>query len=262
MIDSHCHLNFKILSENIELIIDNARKNNITSILSINTNPKEFEDHYNLINKFKSLFISYGLHPENVNSNNIIGVEDIVSNCNYERVIAIGETGLDFYRSKNLKKEQYRVFENHIEASYQTELPLIIHQRESESEIIDIISNYQKKRPLKIVFHCFTGSRKLRNFCLDNGFYISLSGIITFKNAQNIRDVISCVPLSSILIETDSPFLAPIPYRGKNNEPSYVKFIGEFLSEFFQTPLDSFESIINDNFYELFSKAIRYNEIS
>jgi len=102
----------------------------------------------------------------------------------------------------------------------------------------------------------------LRNFCLDNEFYISLSGIITFKNAQNIRDVISCVPLSSILIETDSPFLAPMPHRGKNNEPSYVKFIGEFLSDFFQTPLDSFESIIDDNFYELFSKAIRYNEIS
>jgi len=262
MIDSHCHLNFKTLSDNIELIIDNARKNNITSILSINTNPEEFKEHYKLINKFKSLFISYGLHPANVNSNNIIEVEDIVLNCDYKRVIAIGETGLDFFRSQNFKKEQYRVFENHIEASYQTRLPLIIHQRESESEIIDVITNYQKERPLKIVFHCFTGSSKLRNFCLDNEFYISLSGIITFKNAQNIRDVISCVPLSSILIETDSPFLAPMPHRGKNNEPSYVKFIGEFLSDFFQTPLDSFESIIDDNFYELFSKAIRYNEIS
>ena len=202
-------------------------------------------------------------HPENVTNKNIVSVEELVFTSNHnEKVIGIGETGLDFYHSKEYKSEQYQSFENHIECSYETNLPLIIHQRNSEKEIIDVLNNYQKSKPLKVIFHCFTGSAKLRSFCLDNEFYISISGIITFKNANDLREVISDFPLQQMLIETDSPFLAPEPFRGKMNEPSYVKYISEYLSDFYNIPHKKFNDITDNNFYKLFSKAIRYNEIS
>ena len=262
MIDSHCHLNFDSLIKDFELIIKRAKNNGITSILSINTNPDDFESHFELIKQYKSLFISYGLHPAYVNSDNILSVELLKKICAFDQVIGIGETGLDFFHSIEHKSEQYRSFENHIECSYEENLPLIIHQRNSEKEIIDVLNNYQKLKPLKVVFHCFTGSVELRNFCLENEYYISLSGIITFKNASHLRNVISSIPLQQILIETDSPFLAPVPFRGKKNEPSYLKYISEYLSDLYNVPQEEFNKITDNNFYKLFSKAIRYNEIS
>jgi len=262
MIDSHCHLNFDNLKKNINNIVINAKKNNITAILSINTDPLEFEEHYNLINNYKSIYLSYGLHPDNVSNEKNISKIDIIKNTKNSKVIGIGETGLDFYHSNNYKYEQIKAFEQHIEASIETNLPLIIHQRNSELEIIEIIKKYLKNNKLNIVFHCFTGSNRLKDFCLNNGFYISLSGIITFKNAQELRENIKDVPLTSILLETDSPFLAPMPNRGKQNEPSNIKYIGEYLSNFFNLSIDEITKQTDYNFYKLFSKAIRYNEIS
>ena len=262
MIDSHCHLNFNSIKNNISNIVNNAKNNKITAILSINTNPNEFLEHYNLINSYKSVFITYGLHPENVSKNISINKNLIISNTHLDKVIGIGETGLDFYHSVEYKKEQYINFEEHIEASIESGLPLIIHQRNSENEIIDVLKNYQKNFPLKVVFHCFTGSNILKNLCLDNDYMISLSGIVTFKNAYDLRTVIKDIPLSSLLIETDSPFLAPTPFRGKLNEPAFVIYIAKYLSEFYNISLSSFINKIDNNFYKLFSKAIRYNEIS
>ena len=262
MIDSHCHLNFETLSQNLNSVIERAKKNHVTAILSINTDPENFISHYNLIKNYQSIFISYGLHPQNVNSNNVLKIDDLNKFCNYEKVIGIGETGLDFFHSTEFKKQQYESFENHIECSQISKIPLIIHQRNSENEIIDTINKFQKKYALKLVFHCFTGSKKLINFCLDNDFYISLSGIITFKNADNIRNDIREFPINRILIETDSPFLTPVPHRGKSNEPSYVKYISEYLSSFFNLSKEEFNDTIDNNFYNLFSKAIRYNEIT
>ena len=170
MIDSHCHLNFHSLKNNFNQLISNSKKNNLTSILTINTDPKEFNDHLNLIKKYKSIYISYGLHPENVNNHTFFTKDNILLNCDNPKVIAIGETGLDFYHSIKFKKKQYDVFETHIQASIENQLPIIIHQRDSENEIIEVLKSYQKKHYLSVVFHCFTGSKKLLNFCLDNNF--------------------------------------------------------------------------------------------
>tara|TARA_B100000674_G_C37763134_1_gene878918 strand:+ start:104 stop:877 length:774 start_codon:yes stop_codon:yes gene_type:complete len=257
MIDSHCHLNFKKLSENLYNIVNNSKKNNVNTILSINTNPKEFKDHLNLLKNFESIYISYGLHPSEVNSLDQINLKNFEKYCNHEKVIGIGETGIDLYNNK-LIKEQTQAFEIHIEASMKYSLPLIIHQRNSEDEIINILKNY-KFHNLKLVFHCFTGTKKLLNFCLDNGYYISLSGIITFKNASKLRETIKDIPLNSLLIETDSPFLAPEPLRGKTNEPSYVKYTAQYLSKFFKLSLDDFEKITDNNFFNLFTKAKKDN---
>ena len=262
MIDSHCHLFFDSLKNNFSKIIERSINNNITSILSINTKMSDFEEHYNLIKNYKSIFISCGQHPENVTNKNIISTEDIILTCNNnEKVIAIGETGIDLYHSTEHKESQYISFEKHIEACLETNLPLIIHQRNSEEEIIDILSSY-KNSSLPLVMHCFTGSKKLRDFCIDSNYYISLSGIITFKNATDLRNIITNIPLNLLLIETDSPFLTPSPFRGiKPNEPSFVYYIGKYLAEFFNISIEEFEKITDNNFYTLFQKAIRCKEI-
>jgi len=257
MIDSHCHLNFDKLAKNIDQIISNSKDNNVTSILSINTNPTNFNEHVKLINKFSGIYISYGLHPCEIKSIDQLETLEFDKYCNNLNVIGIGETGIDLFHSKNLK-DQIKIFESHIKASINYNLPLIIHQRNSETEIINVLKNYLNHN-LKVVFHCFTGSDALLKFCYNNNFYISLSGIVTFKNAERLRNTIKHYPLELILIETDSPFLAPEPMRGKTNEPSYIKYTANYLSKFYDISLNDFIKITDNNFFKLFSKTKRDN---
>ncbi len=260
MIDSHCHLDFENLSKNFDKVILNSKENNVTTLLSINTNPINFEKHLKIIKKNQGIYISYGLHPCEVKSSKQILMKDFDNHCINPLVIGIGETGIDLFHSRNLFKEQVESFELHIEASKKYNLPLIIHQRESESEIIDVLKNYLTY-DIKVIFHCFTGSKNLLDFCLKNNFYISLSGIITFKNANMLRNTIKNYPLELILIETDSPFLAPEPMRGKINEPAYIKYTAKYLSTFFNLEIEEFEKITNNNFFKLFSKAKKDNHL-
>ena len=261
--DSHCHLDYSKLYVQLDKVIERATINKVKYLLTICTTLDSFNRIKIIIEKYKNIYGTFGIHPHECKNFTKIDYKYILDiKKKNSKIIGIGETGLDFYHSKEYKSEQYKSFENHIECSYDTNLPLIIHQRNSEKEIIDILNNYQKHKPLKIVFHCFTGSEKLKSFCLDNEFYISLSGIVTFKNAIDLRKVIHNFPLQQILIETDSPFLAPVPFRGKMNEPSYVKYISEYLSNFYNISQNKFNEISDNSFYKLFSKAIRYNEIS
>ncbi len=258
MIDSHCHLNFETLSKDLPNIVKRCIDNGVTHLLSINTNPKDFQTHLDLISDFDNIFISYGIHPEGINNDTIFSFEEIEKVIKNPRLIAFGETGLDFYHSIEYKNKQFEIFEAHIEASKIYDIPLIIHQRNSEEEIIKVLNKF-KNDNLKIVFHCFTGSKKLLEFCIENNYYISLSGIITFKNASSLREIIINASLDHLLIETDSPFLAPVPMRGKSNEPSFVKFTGEFLAEFYSMSKENFFELTNNNFYKLFSRAKRDN---
>ncbi len=260
MIDSHCHLNFHSIAKNIDMIIHNSKINNITSILSINTNPNNFNEHLNLIKKYQGIYLSYGLHPCEISSNNKLSELDFEINCINPLVVGIGETGIDLYHSKEFLNEQIFYFEKHIEASIKFNLPIIIHQRNSENEIINILKKYLNYN-LKVVFHCFAGTENLLNFCLENGFYISLSGIVTFKNSTNLRKIIKNFPLDFILIETDSPFLSPEPMRGKDNQPSYIKYTAEYLSNFYDVSFNDFEKITDNNFFKLFNKSKRYNHL-
>ena len=188
MIDSHCHLNFDNLSKDFSSIIKRAKENNITAILSINTNPDEFESHYQLIEKHQSLFISYGLHPANVNSFNIPSINSLKFYCEYEQVIGIGETGLDFYRSTEHKSEQYQSFENHIECSYETNLPLIIHQRSSEKEIIDVL-NIFNRAPCKEHENKFLNTNHLFEEHSINIDYRMISELIYNNNNNEIKNL-------------------------------------------------------------------------
>ncbi len=258
MIDSHCHLNFESLSKDLPNIMKRCNENGVTHLLSINTNPKDFDTHMDLIRDFNNIYISYGIHPEGINNETLLSFKEIEKIIENPKLIALGETGLDFYHSIKYKKKQIEVFEAHIEASKIYDLPIIIHQRDSEEEIIKVLNKF-KNDNLKIVFHCFTGSKKLLEFCIENNYYISLSGIVTFKNANLLREIIINASLDHLLIETDSPFLAPVPMRGKSNEPSYVKYTGEFLAEFYSMTKENFFELTDNNFYKLFSRAKRDN---
>ncbi len=258
MIDSHCHLNFESLSKDLPNIMNRCKENDITHLLSINTNPKDFDTHIDLIRDFNNIYISYGIHPEEINNETVLSYKEIEKIIDNPKLIALGETGLDFYHSIKYKKKQIEIFEAHIQASKIYDLPIIIHQRDSEKEIIQVLNKF-KNDNLKIVFHCFTGSKKLLEFCIENNYYISLSGIVTFKNANSLREIISNASLDHLLIETDSPFLAPVPMRGKSNEPSFIKYTGQFLAEFYSMPKEKFFELTNNNFYKLFSRVKRDN---
>ena len=254
MIDSHCHLNFSGIRADIKNIIKRCEANGVNKLLTINTNPDEFDDHLNLIKDFDNIYIAYGIHPDEVKYNSYLSLDEIENKIKNSRVIGIGETGLDFYRSIEFKKKQYEIFESHIKASKEFDLPIIIHQRNSEKEIVEVLKKY-KNDNLKIVFHCFTGSKELLQFCDENKYYISLSGIVTFKNANLLRETIKNASIDHLLIETDSPFLAPTPMRGKDNEPSFVKFTADYLADFYSMQRKEFYKLTDNNFYKLFSRA-------
>jgi len=254
VIDSHCHLNFPSIRKDIKNVLKRSEANGVTKLLTINTNPNEFNDHYNLIKNFDNIYISYGIHPHEVKKNSFLSFEDIENKMKSSKVIGIGETGLDFFHSIEFKKKQYEIFEKHIEASKVFDLPIIIHQRNSEKEIIEILKKY-KNDNLKLVFHCFTGSKDLLEYCNENKYYISLSGIVTFKNANLLRETIKIASLDYLLVETDSPFLSPTPMRGKENEPSFVKFTAEYLANFYSIEREEFNKLTDNNFYKLFSRA-------
>lgn len=261
LIDSHAHLDFKNLSINLKKIVFNANEKNISSILSINTKINEFQNLYNLIKNYKSIWCSIGEHPCNINNNNVPTIEKILKHTDNNKVIAIGETGLDFYHSTDFKSYQYESLLNHIEASYISNLPIIIHQRNSENELLEYLIKENKNKKLKVLMHCFTGNRDYLFKCLDNDFFISLGGIVTFKNSIDLQNLIPNITLSKLLVETDSPFLTPVPFRGKVNEPANVFYVMEFISSLLKIKFDNLANIINQNFYQLFTKAIKYEKI-
>ena len=258
LIDSHAHLDFDVISKNIKKILNNALDNKISSILSINTKINNFNNLYKLIKNYKSIWCSIGEHPCNINENNIPTKEIILSNIN-EKVIGIGETGIDLYRSKEFINFQMESFQNHIDASVESKLPLIIHMRNSENELINFLIN--QKKQLKVVMHCFSGSYNYLKKCLDNDYYISLSGIITFKNSALLQNMIHNIPINRLLIETDSPYLSPTPKRGKINEPSNLIYTASHIASILNINFDKLAEITTQNFYNLFTKATKYERI-
>ena len=262
-IDTHTHLFLKQFEDDIDDVIEIAIRSGITKMFLPNISSETTDSMLQLCEKYpENCFAMMGLHPCDVKKETmekeLFHVEEMLEK---EKFIAVGEIGLDLYWDKTTLEIQKMAFEFQIELAKKHKLPIVIHVRDSFEQAIEIVENLNDEN-LSGVFHCFTGSVKLRRFCLDNEFYISLSGIVTFKNANQLREVINSFPLQQILIETDSPFLAPEPFRGKMNEPSYVKYISEYLSNFYNISHKEFNEITDNNFYNLFSKAIRYSEIS
>tara|TARA_S200000501_G_scaffold364992_1_gene397843 strand:+ start:710 stop:1468 length:759 start_codon:yes stop_codon:yes gene_type:complete len=251
MIDSHCHLDHEPLLSNIDSIIERSKSAGITKILTICTTLNSFNKIKKLVLKDKIIYGTYGIHPHET-KNDIVNSDLIINEIsNNDKIIGVGETGLDFYYDNSDKETQIKSFETHIKASMELNIPLIIHSRSAENETFDILNKY-KNDDLKILMHCFTGSQKFAEKLLDLNAYFSASGIITFKNSQDLQKTFEMIPLDKLLIETDSPFLAPEPNRGKKNEPSFVKFTGKKLADLKNI---SFEDLVNsttNNFNKLF----------
>ena len=261
--DSHCHLNFPKLIENISEIRQAMEDAQVERALCICTTLEEFDDVHQLALTYDNFWCTVGVHPDNENIQEP-DVGDLVRRAKLERVVGIGETGLDYYRlgertlnDMEWQRERFRV---HIRAAAITEKPLVIHTRNASNDTISILKEEiavaeTKGNQVRGVFHCFTETQKVAKAALDLGFYISFSGVITFKNAGDIREVARFVPLDRLLIETDSPYLAPMPYRGKTNNPSYVPYIAKQLAEIKLESLETIAFATSRNFEQLFTEV-------
>jgi TatD DNase family protein len=252
MIDSHCHLDHEPLLENLIDVIKRSKKIGITKLLTICTTLDSFEKIKIIIEKDKMIYGTFGIHPHETESNQVNKQSIIEAAKESNKIIGIGETGLDFFYNHSNKDRQINSFKAHIEASIELNLPLIIHSRNAEIETFDIL-NYYKSPNLKILMHCFTGSLEFSKKLLKLNAFFSASGIITFKNSTELQNTFKNIPLEKLLIETDSPFLAPIPMRGKKNEPSFIKFTLEKLSDLKGIASNQMSNITTDNFNKLFN---------
>ena len=251
MIDSHCHLDHEPLFANLNDIILRSKKVGIEKILTICTTVSSFNVILSIIQKDSIIYGTFGIHPHEVQKYKIDKKEIVKKVLNNNRIIGVGETGLDFYYNNADKKSQIESFENHIDASVELNIPLIVHSRNAEIETFDILKKKYSKN-LKILMHCFTGTVSFVENLMTLNAYFSASGIITFKNSLELQNTFKKIPLEKLLIETDSPFLAPVPMRGKKNEPSYIKYTLEKLAQLKNIDKISLDKITTNNFNNLF----------
>ena len=251
MIDSHCHLDHEPLLSDLTNVIKRSKEIGIKKLLTISTSYESFDRIKKIIEEDEMIYGTFGIHPHETTTNKItsdIIVKTLIEN---KKIIGIGETGLDFYYNNSEKDDQIISFKEHIEASIQTNTPLIIHSRDAEEETFNILNNYKNQNP-KILMHCFTGSKDFAKKLLTLNAFFSASGIITFKNSLELQETFKFLPLNKILIETDSPFLAPVPNRGKKNEPSFIYHTAKKLAEIKEIPKEELVKITTSNFNNLF----------
>ena len=256
-VDSHCHLNFPDFKGNEEEIVNNAKHVGIERFLSACTRLSELPELIDLTRRFPEVVASVGIHPEYATEQgeNETSVEELVSLTNDPKIVAIGEAGLDYhYGAEETRRAQIDLFRIHLRAAKAAKLPIIIHTREAEDDTIALLEE-EKSPDLTGVLHCFSSEKRLAEKGLEMGFYLSASGIITFKSAQELRDIFSDVPMNRLLIETDAPYLAPVPYRGRKNEPAYVIKTAEMLASLKNTGMEDLQKRTTENFFTLFSKA-------
>ena len=252
MIDSHCHLDYEPLISNLDKVIQRSKDIGIKKILTICTTLNSFIKIKDIINRDEIIFGTYGIHPHEVKNNKVDSNTIINEISNNDRIIGVGETGLDFFYNHSEKNDQIKSFEVHIEAALKLKIPIIIHSRNAEKEMLDVFNNYKNKN-LKILMHCYTGSKKFAEKLLSLNAYFSASGIITFKNSKELQETFKFIPMEKLLIETDSPYLAPEPHRGKKNEPSFVIHTAEKLASLKDIPCIELINKTSLNFENLFN---------
>ena len=256
-VDSHCHLNYKGLVEQQVDVLARARESGVSAMLNISTRECEWDGVIGLAEQESDVWASVGIHPHEADQHVGMDCAKLVEKSAHPRVVAIGETGLDYYYDKSDRAQQCTGFREHIKASRETGLPIIIHTRDAEADTAAILTEEMREGAFTGVIHCFTASAEFARIALDLGMYISLSGIVTFKNAQNLQDVAKWLPEDRLLVETDAPFLAPIPHRGRTGEPAFVANTARFVSQLRGVAPEILAQQTSDNFYNLFSKAIR-----
>jgi TatD DNase family protein len=257
LIDSHCHLNYPDFTPDYADVIARAESAGVGLMQTICTKIEEFPAVLAVAEANPQIYCSIGVHPHHAGEGEMATTADLLEKSRHPKVIGIGETGLDYYYEHSPREAQRESFRRHIAASQQNKLPVIVHTRDADEDTLAILEETQSQTFFPALIHCFSSSRELAERCLKMGIYISLSGIITFKKAEELRATAKDVPLNRILIETDAPYLAPIPYRGKRNEPAYVKQVAECLAELKGISVEEVAASTTENFFRLFSKAHR-----
>jgi TatD DNase family protein len=255
LIDSHCHLNYEGLVERQGEVLENARQRGVAGFLNISTRQREWDAIVAVAEREPDVWASVGVHPHEADAHPDLGSSALVDASSHSRVIAIGECGLDYYYDKSDRAAQRERFQAHIEAARETGLPLVVHTREAEDDTAEMLGAAVREGGVTGVLHCFTGSAELARKGLDLGFYVSLSGIVTFKNAQDLQETAKWLPKDQMLVETDSPFLAPVPHRGQKCEPAFVADTAVFVAELRGEEIEVLAERTTANFFKLFGKA-------
>lgn len=254
LIDSHCHLNFPDFKDDLKECVERAWNFGIRGFLTVNTKLDQALDLQVIADTYPNVWCSVGVHPHDAEHHDQESLlHDVKNLTQHPKVVALGETGLDYYYEHSPRDLQKKSFAIHLESSKALDLPVIIHTRDADEDTIQVIDDHGQN--VRGVFHCFSGTLDLCKAALDRGFYISLSGIVTFKKADALRDVAKYVPMDRLLVETDSPYLAPLPHRGKRNEPAFVTHTAEIVAELKSVPYPKLCDITTENFFTLFNKA-------
>jgi TatD DNase family protein len=254
-VDSHCHLNYKGLVEDQPAVIARARAAGVSKMLNISTRAAEWDDVIGLAEREPDVVASVGVHPHDADTHGDVETATLVDRVRHPKVVGIGESGLDFYYDRSDRERQKASFRAHIAAARETGLPIIVHTRDAEADTYRILADEMGKGAFGGVIHCFTASRDFADKALGLGLYISISGIVTFKNAKDLQQSARAIPLERLLIETDSPFLAPVPHRGKPCEPAFVADTARFLAELRGESVEELAAATTANFHGLFAKA-------
>lgn len=255
LVDSHCHLDFPDFADELEDVVTRAEAAGLGRMVTICTRVRKFPQVLGVAERFENVFCSVGTHPHNAHEELDITTQEIIELSKHPKVVAIGEAGLDYFYQKDHAKAQAEGLRNHIAAARETGLPLVIHSRDADDDMIAILREESEEGAFPFVLHCFSSCRALAETGVELGGYVSLSGILTFKNSREIRDIASDVPMDRLLVETDAPYLAPMPYRGKRNEPSYVVETAKVLAETKSVSVDETWQATTDNFFRLFNKV-------
>ncbi|EEG09374.1 TatD family hydrolase [Pseudogulbenkiania ferrooxidans] len=255
LVDSHCHINFPDLAARLPEVLANMRHNGVSHALVIGVSRPKYPEVLALAEAHDNLYATVGVHPDDPDAEEY-SEDELVAHAAHPKVVGIGETGLDYHWCQGDLTWQHERFRTHIRAARRVGLPLVIHTRESAADTVQLMRE-ENAGEAGGVMHCFTESWEVAQQALDLGFYISLSGIVTFKNALQVKEVAQKVPLDRLLVETDSPYLAPVPFRGKTNEPAYVKHVAEHIAELRGLSFEAVAQATTDNFFRLFAKIPR-----
>lgn len=258
LVDSHCHLDFRDFEGELDDVVARAHEAGVGAMVTICTHLSRFEGVRAIARRYDNIWCSVGVHPHEADAEGeAASVEALVSLAADPLVVGIGETGLDYYYEHSSRERQQASFRNHIAAARETGLPLIVHTRDADEDTAEIMVDEYRKGPFKGLIHCFSTSPYMAEKALELGFYISLSGIVTFKAAEALRETVRALPLDRLLVETDSPYLSPVPKRGKRNEPSFVAHTAQMLAELKQVDIEELARVTTNNFFQLFDKASR-----
>ncbi len=257
IVDSHCHLDFKEFSADRDAIVRRAKEAGVGAMVTISTRVKEFDRIWEIVETYDNVFGSVGTHPHNADEELDVSAEDLIRIAEHPKIVAIGEAGLDYHYDHAPHDAQAQGFRTHIAAARETGLPLVIHAREADEDMIRILEDESAKGAFPAVLHCYSSGAELARRGVALGLYVSFSGILTFKNSQNVRDIAMSVPDDRILVETDAPYLAPAPHRGQTNEPSYTVHTAQVLADIRGWTFEKAAQCTTENFARLFTKVPR-----